>query len=109
MKWMLRCDVFTLALGIVVLSVVSCAQEEHMKSPAFDRVRAVAASPAMKQLSVAVVRIQPPGASPYDVLTPIPEVTFEQGLVREAVVGRLKKLASNLEDPAHDVDAGFQF
>ena len=46
---------------------------------------------------MAVVRIQPPGVSPYDVVTPIPsETTFKQGLASEAVVGGLKQL-SNIE------------
>lgn len=66
-----------------------------MNTPSFDSVKANSNFP-MKQLSVAVVRIQPPGASPFDVLTPIPEVTFTQGLVREAVVGRLKKTSIQL-------------
>ncbi len=52
---------------------------------------------ATSGLQMGVSRIQPPGAPPYDVVTPIPsEIMFKQGLAPEAIVGVLRQL-SNIE------------
>lgn len=57
---------------------------------------------ATSELEIGVARIQPHGAPPYDVLTPIPsDMMFKQGLVPEAIVGVLRQL-SNIEG-----DGGF--
>lgn len=63
----------------------------------FNNVRGIQVEFPTSPLSMRVARIQPPGVSPYDIVTPIPhEIMFKEGLAREAVVGRLKRL-SNIE------------
>ena len=98
---------FTLS-GLLLLTFVSCNQNEAIKSPTFDRVRPNTACLPMKQLSTAIVRVQPSNTSTYDILTPMPiaEVSFEQGLLPEAIVGRYKELVPNLEQPGNDVETG---
>jgi hypothetical protein len=82
-------------VGVLVI-VASCRQSPELEVPMFSDVAGHPVAFPTTALSMTVTRISPPNQPPYDIVTPVPPVSFKEGLAPAAIVGRLKQL-SNIE------------
>jgi hypothetical protein len=72
----------------------------------FNKVSARVPAFQTTSLPIVVVRIQPPGQAPQDIITAAALDIFKYGTAAEVIFGGLNKL-TNIEDPADNPEAGF--
>jgi hypothetical protein len=82
-------------------------EELQQFSSMFNKVSARAPAFPTTSLPIVVVRIQPPGQPPQDIITVAAIDIFQKhGIAAELIFGSLNKL-TNIEDPADNPEAGF--
>ena len=80
-------------VALFTVAVAACNWSDHREGAVFSHVTGDIVSFPTARLEASVARIQPPGQPSVGIVTPIPpDALFTQGLVPEAMIGKLKTL-----------------